>query len=158
MIATLVALLLVAYLPGAILYRLPLWHRDRRSALDAEERVFWHVNLSIAWSLTVVLALAAAGQYRFEWLLAINGTVAAAMLLIARGRLAYRGKATHPTWTIVLPVCLIVLGVWRFWPASEYIIGGKDPGVYVNEGVQIAQRGTLAVSYTHLTLPTSDLV
>ncbi len=146
MIATLVALLLVAYLPGAILYRLPLWHRERRCALDIEERVFWHVNLSIAWSLTVVLALAAAGLYRFEWLLAVNGAVVTAMILIARGRLAYRSQATRPTWTVVLPLCLIVLGVWRFWPASEYIIGGKDPGVYVNEGVQIAQRGTLVIA------------
>ena len=146
MIATLVALLLVAYLPGAVLYRLPLWQRECRSALDAEERVFWHVNLSIAWSLTVVLTLAAAGVYRFEWLLYVNAGLVAALMLIARWHLAYRGTATRSTWTIVLPLCLIALGLWRFWPASEYIIGGKDPGVYVNEGVQIAQRGTLVIA------------
>ena len=35
-------------------------------------------------------------------------------------------------------------GTWRFFPPSEYIIGGKDPGVYLNEGVQIAQRGALS--------------
>jgi len=146
MIATLVALLLVAYLPGAIIYRLPLWNRDRRGALDAEERVFWHVNLSIAWSLTMVLALAAMGWYRFELLLIVNAGLVAALVLIARGRLAYRGSAARPTWTIVLPIGLIALGLWRFWPVSEYIIGGKDPGVYVNEGVQIAQRGTLVIT------------
>ena len=64
MSATLVALVqgaVVAYLPGAALFRLPYWQRDKRAALDAEERVFWHVHLSLAWSLTVVLALAALG-------------------------------------------------------------------------------------------------
>ena len=36
-----------------------------------------------------------------------------------------------------------LLGLWRFFPSSEYIIGGKDPGTYMNEGIQIAQRGAL---------------
>ena len=40
----------------------------------------------------------------------------------------------------------MLLGVWRFFPPSEYIIGGKDPGVYMNEGIQIAQRGALVVA------------
>ena len=68
--AALVALLqiaLVGYLPGAALYRLPFWRRDRRAALDAEERVFWHVHLSLAWSLSLVLALAAIGEYTFNF-------------------------------------------------------------------------------------------
>ncbi len=145
MIATVVAFVLVAYLPGAALYRLPWWHRDRRAALDAEERVFWHVSLSITWSLSVVLALAALERYRFELLLMINAGIVAASLLAARRRLTYAGQASRPSWTVVMPICLIVLGLWRFWPVSEYIIGGKDPGAYISEGIQIAQRGTLVI-------------
>src|SRR5207244_3216770 len=34
---------------------------------------------------------------------------------------------------------------WRFFPPSEYVIGGKDPGVYLNSGIQIAQRGALVI-------------
>ena len=30
-------------------------------------------------------------------------------------------------------------------PPAEYIVGGRDPGVYMNEGIQIAQRGTLVI-------------
>ena len=30
-------------------------------------------------------------------------------------------------------------------PSAEYVIGGRDPGVYLNEGIQIAQRGSLIV-------------
>lgn len=149
MFATVVALLqlaLVIYLPGAALYRLPLWQRDRRASLDAEERVFWHISLSVAWTLTMVLALAAVGWYRFNLLLGINAAFALAMFAIGGGRLKYGGTAKPPSWTVVLPVALVILGCWRFFPVSEYIIGGKDPGVYVNEGIQIAQRGTLVIT------------
>jgi uncharacterized membrane protein len=59
MILTAVAALVVAYLPGAVLFRLPVADRDRRAALPAEERLFWHVVISLAVSLTVALVLAA---------------------------------------------------------------------------------------------------
>jgi hypothetical protein len=40
---------------------------------------------------------------------------------------------------------LVALGAWLFFPSSEYVMGGKDPGTYMNEGIQIAQRGSLAI-------------
>src|SRR5689334_4266251 len=58
MIPLSVSALLVAYVPGALLYRLPVARRARRAALDVEERAFWHVILSLAWSLGLVLAMA----------------------------------------------------------------------------------------------------
>ncbi len=137
---------LLAYLPGAALFRLPFWRREARAALDAEERVFWHVHISLAWSLSVVLALAALGKYRFDLLLAINAMLAVVMLLVSGRRLTYAGTAKRLSWTTVLPVGLVLLGLWRFFPVSEYIIGGKDPGAYVSEGIQIAQRGTLVIT------------
>lgn len=140
-----IAALLVGYLPGAVLYRLPVAQRERRARLAAEERVFWHVVLSAAWSLGVVLLLAALERYRFERLLVINLALCVLLLVISRGRILYRGTASRPSWTIVLPIVLVLLGLWRFFPASEYIIGGKDPGTYINEGIQIAQRGTLTI-------------
>src|SRR5688572_9949185 len=146
MTATLLQLALVAYVPGAALFRLPFWRRDRRAALDAEERVFWHVHLSVAWSLSVVLSLAALGEYRFNLLLGINAAFTLVLLLVGGRRLKYDASAKRPSWTMVLPIGLIILGLWRFFPVSEYVMGGKDPGVYVNEGIQIAQRGTLAIT------------
>ena len=44
------------------------------------------------------------------------------------------------------PLALVALTLWVFPPPSEYIIGGKDPGVYLNAGVQIAQRGNLIIT------------
>ena len=139
------AALLVAYAPGALLYRLPFANRARRAALDAEERVFWHVILSVAWSLAVVLALASFGAYRFERLLIANAILSGAVVLAGRGGLIYRGEAKSIRWTVVLPLALVVIGLVRFQPTSEYIIGGKDPGTYINEGIQIAQRGSIVI-------------
>ncbi len=145
MLATLGAALLLFYLPGAVLFRLPIGARDRRAALDAGERGYWHLVLSVAWSISLTLALAALDRYRFSTLLAINGGLVLVALLAWRGRLRYGAAAAPLGWTIALPIALLALGLWRFFPVSEYVIGGKDPGVYINEGIQIAQRGSLVI-------------
>lgn len=139
-------LLLVAWLPGAVLFHLPLWHRDRRAALDADERLFWHVVLSVSWSLTMVLVLAALERYQFRTLVWCNAGLTAGGVVLFRGGLRYGTAARRLGWPAVLPLVLVALAAWRFVPVSEYVIGGKDPGVYINEGIQIAQRGTLAIT------------
>ena len=140
----LVWLLLVAWLPAAVAFRWPCAGRDQRSALAAEERVFWAVVLSVTWSVIVVMALASVGEYRFERLLIVNGVVSAVPALVWRGRLRY-GNARPPSYTALVPAAIVAFGAWSFLPPSEFVIGGKDPGVYVNEGVQIAQRGGLII-------------
>jgi len=140
------AALLLGYLPGALLYRLPLCRRDTRAGLAPEERVFWHVVLSVSWTLTAVLVLAALDLYRFDRLLWLSAGLVTTLVVSARGHLLYRRSARRITWTAVLPLVLIALALWRFFPVSEYIIGGRDPGVYINEGVQISQRGSLVVT------------
>ena len=133
----------LAYLPGAVIFRLPIADRNKRAALAAEERVFWQIVISIAWTLSVVLAMAAVGVYRYERLLAINLGLTIVLLLIARGGLLWRGTQAKVTIAVLVPLTLFGLGVWRFFPAAEYIIGGKDPGVYVNDGFAIARSGSL---------------
>ena len=50
-----------------------------------------------------------------------------------------RGRRSYPAG-------IIALGLWTFPPPAEYVLGGKDPGVYMNEGIQIAQRGGLVIA------------
>ena len=88
--------------------------------------------------------LAAANRYSFQRL--ILADLAIAFVAAAAGTVpaaAWRPVRRGRAWAPLAAVALVVLGCWRFFPPSEYIIGGKDPGVYVNEGIQIAQRGTL---------------
>ncbi|MFL6279768.1 MAG: hypothetical protein ACJ731_06640 [Vicinamibacterales bacterium] len=136
---------IVGWLPGAVIFRLPWLDRDKRAALAAEERAFWAVILSLAVSLSIVLALAALHRYSLARLLIANLSVSGLCAAVARGRLRLGPAAVPISPAAVVPLILIVLGVARFFPPAEYIIGGKDPGVYLNEGVQIAQRGAIVV-------------
>jgi 4-amino-4-deoxy-L-arabinose transferase-like glycosyltransferase len=139
----LLLLAVIAWLPGALLFRMPLLSRDRRAALAAEERLFWAIVLSVASSLSIVMALAAAHRYSFRRLVIADVLVSLALAAIARGNLRFGPAARRAGPAALLPLALLALALWRLPPPSEYIIGGKDPGVYLNAGVQIAQRGTL---------------
>ena len=138
-------LLVVGWLPGAVLFRLPFADRDRRAALPAEERAYWTIVLSLATSLSLLLALAALHRYSLTRLVIADLLIAGALAVLSRFNLRLGPTAPGPGLAVCLPLALALLGAWRFVPASEYIIGGKDPGVYVNSGIQIAQRGALVV-------------
>ena len=141
--AALLQLIVVAWLPGAAVFRLPFGSRDRRAALPAEERLFWCIAISVAASIAIVLALAAVHRYSFQRLLIADAAIAAGLAVASRFKLRLGPAARRAGLAAAIPLALAVLGAWRFLPPSEYLIGGKDPGVYVNAGVQIAQRGTL---------------
>ena len=136
---------IVGWLPGAVLFRLPFGDRHRRAALPAEERAYWAVVLSVAIALILVLSMAALHRYSFERLLLAELALSTAMVVAGRFNLRLGATARRAGPAAMIPLALALLAAWRFLPASEYIIGGKDPGVYVNEGVQIAQRGALVV-------------
>ncbi|MYH30046.1 MAG: hypothetical protein F4018_19365 [Acidobacteria bacterium] len=137
--------LLVAYLPGAVLFRCPLSRRALRAGLPAEERLFWAVIISVALSTFTALLLAAAGSYSIERLLWLNGLVALGAAAAARGDLRLGAAAPPPTRTAALPIALLLAAAGMFFlvPPAEYVMGGRDPGVYINEGIQITQRGSL---------------
>ena len=136
-------LLLVAWLVGALVFRIPVLDRERRAALDAEERGFWAVLLGVTVSVSLAFALAVVHRYSFHRLLVADAAIAGTLLLLFRARLRMGGAARRLTVTALLPLALVVLGAIRFFPTAEYVMAGKDPGTYVNEGVQIAQQGTI---------------
>ena len=153
MIQQAAALVLLGYAPGAALYRIPAADRARRERLDAAERVFWGVMLSVTWSLIVALTLAALHRYTLTHVLAVNAALTLAILIYWRAGLRF-GNATPPGATAIAPIALLALVWWLHPPPAEYILGGKDPGVYVNAGIQIAQRGSLiAVDETARSVP-----
>lgn len=146
MLALVLKAVIVAYLPGAVIFRWPGSTRGTRAGLSIDERLFWATIISLVWSLGVVIALAAAGRYTFTSLLGINLAASLAVAAALNRRLRYTEPVDRRLWPLVAPAALIALGVWLYLPASEYIVGGKDPGSYINEGIQIAQRGHLVVN------------
>lgn len=145
MLAAAASLIAIAWVPGAILFRLPLGDRPRRAALLPDERAFWAVVLSVTLTTLVGLGLAAAGAFTFRRVVGIDLALAACLLLVARGHLRYSPSPARMSWTAALPLALAALALWLFFPASEYVMGGKDPGLYVNEGIQIAQHGSMMI-------------
>jgi hypothetical protein len=145
LIKLLIVFLIVGWLPGAVIFRLPIADRDQRASLDAEERLFWAVIISAVVSLSIALGLAAAHWYSFERLLAADVLISLVAAAVGRRGLGLGAKARRPSLGALLPLSLVLLGLWRFFPPAEYVIGGKDPGVYMNEGIQIAQRGSIVV-------------
>ncbi len=141
------AVLLLAYLPGAVLFRLPLGSRESRAALPAEERLFWAIVVSLIVSSIAALALAAGGWYTFERVLWIDAGIALLPAAIVRSRLRLGASTAPLSATALLPVLLLTLGIWVIFrvPPAEYIMGGRDPGIYMTEGIRIAQRGGVVV-------------
>ena len=103
-------LAVVAWLPGAALFRLPSLDRERRAALDAEERAFWAVMLSLAISLSIVLALGSAPRYTFDRLL-LADRVSPPRLWPQRVDVSAFGSRTarRMSRTVLVPALLIVL-------------------------------------------------
>ena len=141
MLNTIASLIAIAYLPGAVIFRLPIADRPKRAALPAEERLFWSVIISIIVTTTVAFVLAAMSAYSLAALVWCNVALAAALALASLGNLRLGATAPWPNWTAVLPAVLVAAGVWMYFaaPAAEYVLGGRDPGVYMSEGIQIAQ-------------------
>ena len=146
--STALSALLIAYIPGAVIFRIPVAQRERRAGLTVEERIFWHVILSLVLTSVVGLALAAAGWYRFERLLLINAALSTVLIGLTRSRLRLPDAAAPLGWSAAVAAGLVALSASLVFsvPPAEYVMGGKDPGTYFNEGIQIAQRGTLTVN------------
>lgn len=139
---------LLAWLPGALIFRAPIAGRATRASLAAEERLFWAVLVSLLLSTSIALGLSIVNQYSFSRVVWADAGVAAAVLLAFRHHLRLGPTAPAPTLTALLPAVLVGAGLWVNFlvPPAEYIMGGRDPGVYMTEGIRLAQRGGLTVT------------
>src|SRR5688572_17452985 len=99
MLSTIASLLAIAYLPGAIVFRLPIADRAKRAALPAEERLFWAVIISILVTTTLAFTLAAMSVYSLRMLVWCNVAVAAALSLGSLGDLRLGATTRRLGWT-----------------------------------------------------------
>ena len=63
--------------------------------------------------------------------------------VLLRRRLALRAGRSSLDEAIPA-VALLVFGLVFYFPPFQYVLGGKDPGVYVNAGFHLARHGNLA--------------
>jgi hypothetical protein len=102
-------LLAIAYLPGAMVFRLPVLDRSKRAALPAEERLFWAVVISVIISSTIAFALAGLGAYTLGRLVTLNVVLTIALAAASAGNLrlgpACRRTVAHALFALRLDIC-----------------------------------------------------
>jgi hypothetical protein len=129
-------------LPGLVF--LALLRRDEREGLPLDEALFLTAAVSIAWSAWLALLLAELGRFSLVTAGLVTTAVAACAALVARARLAWpfarpRGGAE------VLPAAAVLLVAFALQARpTEYLVGGRDPGVYVAAMGVIGRTGGIA--------------
>jgi hypothetical protein len=153
MLITIASLIAIAYLPGAVIFRLPLADRSKRAALPAEERLFWGTMLSVIVTMTVAFALAAIDGYSLSRLVWSNVVMATALALASRGNLRLGHAAPPLRRSAAIPAGLIALGAWMYFaaPAAEYVVGGEIPGA-IGQGIQM-RKAVAGAKDTLATVP-----
>jgi dolichyl-phosphate-mannose-protein mannosyltransferase len=94
----------------------------------------------------LAIAIAVAGWFSLANLTAVVFLYSIALTLVFRRRICripYSEKFIDSSLVILLLIA-IAAGVLYFRP-FEHILGGRDPGVYVNTGVNIANTGALKI-------------
>jgi hypothetical protein len=103
MLVTIASLIAIGWLPGAIIFRLPVADRAKRAALPAEERLFWAVVISVTTTTTIAFTLAAMGVYSLTALVWCSVGLA---LCLRSCRAAIYGSGlgcARPNWSAVIP-------------------------------------------------------
>ncbi len=134
MLINLLAVPLLFLLPGFAIARLIA--RDRGPA-------FWLVSILFSIPVTSIAGFALA---RFGWfsLPAVSGvvTVISACLLIFQQKSDFRFDSFLNKRTVLVLV-LVSGGLFVYFaPPFEYFFGGRDPGIYVMNGIRIARTGS----------------
>jgi hypothetical protein len=137
--ATLASLAIVL-LPGLVF--LALRARDEDDALD--ESAFLAVAVSVAASSWVALVLAEAGRFSLVTaglLIAAGCTVA-----LALGRRRVHAPLSRPRSAaeVVPALCVLAVSLVLHARPTEYLVGGRDPGVYVAAMGLIGRTGGIA--------------
>ena len=148
--------LILFLVPGALW--LALLRREDRAALAKDEAAFLVLAVSVASSAWVGLLLAEAGVFSLITAAGVVFGACSAILALGRRRASVPwhglGAAPHAWGTLAIAVLCIAL----YARPGEYLLGGRDPGIYVAAMGTIARTGgILYVDPAVLSIPADDL-
>jgi hypothetical protein len=140
-VTAMLAGLCIFFVPGLVL--VALIRAEDRAALALDEKLFLVVAASVCAASWLALVLAETG--RFSLRTAGLLLFAASLLALALGRRRLARHAGPARWRTLLPA-LAVLAVSLFFHArpGEYLMGGRDPGVYIGAMALIGRTGGVA--------------
>jgi hypothetical protein len=137
--------------PLALLAGWFIWTRLPAGAHEADdllERLFAAVLCAVFGTGLSALILAEVGMLRP---LTLAGVLSVLALVFWRLPKAAGAPATASSSHIVAFLATATLAAATVWPASEDLLGGRDPGVYANEASWLAREGSLRVRVRSLT-------
>lgn len=134
---------LILFVPGNLLYNLSFKENKK---VDLAETVFIQILISILISGLVGLFLAIVGIFSLFSLITILLSFSIAIILKFNCFIrikSYRKNEERFQAFVLLGIILISIAL--FFHPFESIIGGRDPGVYINSGVNIAKTGSITI-------------
>jgi hypothetical protein len=137
---TFVATLAIFFLPGLIL--VGALGGEGRARPSFVEQLYLTLAGSLLVSGAVSLVLAEIGRFSPVATAAIVTVGAGLALVLLRRRLSFRKGETSAA-ELLVAAALVAFSVVVYFPPFEHILGGRDPGVYVNAGFHLAREGRL---------------
>ena len=121
---------------------------SRRSFVDdlaPGEIVFISLSIGLYFASWLLITLAEIGRLRLGWVLGLTIIFCAMVIIVTLIRQKPFGAspffaATSRSWLTLLPFA-IAIAILPFYRPFEYILGGRDPGVYVNAGIMMSKTG-----------------
>jgi hypothetical protein len=142
----LIAIPLLFFVPGGITLLILKEKYHRQTPLPLSETLFLQVLISVLLSSLFGLALAVSGFFSLVNLAILLAWYSIALAMIFRPsfriRLPDRPKLNRGAAAMII---IVVVAGFLFIQPFEYIIGGWDPGVYMNTGINIAKTGSIII-------------
>jgi hypothetical protein len=142
--ATALATFAIFFLPGLVV--VAAFSGAKRVALRLTEQLYLAIASSLLVSGWVSFFLAEVGRFspaRTALVVGIGSAIAIVACRAGAVRLSLRpgpvGRAELLVAAAVLAFAVIV-----YFPPFEHVLGGRDPGIYVNAGFHLARDGKLA--------------
>jgi hypothetical protein len=148
---------LVLFLAPGVLW-LALLRREDRAALAKDEAAFLALAIGVASSAWVGFVLAEAGLFSLVTAALVVGGACAVILVLGRRRASapWRGLAAAPHAGATVAVAVLCFALYA--RPGEYLLGGRDPGIYVAAMGSIARTGGITyVDPAVLSIPAEDL-
>jgi 4-amino-4-deoxy-L-arabinose transferase-like glycosyltransferase len=143
LIKALISIPLILFLPGYLLYQVFI---AEKIELRFIEKIYLQMSGSILVSGLIGLLLADAGLFSLIHLL-ISILVVCCIIwwkLNFKVSVKFNTKININVYEIGL-ILILILAVSLFFHPNPWILGGRDQGVYINTGVNIANTGSILI-------------
>jgi hypothetical protein len=137
---TFVATLAIFFLPGLLL--VGALGGEGRARPTHVEQLYLTLAGSLLVSGLISLVLAEIGWFSPAATAGVAGVGAGLVLLRFRRHLSFQMGETRAA-ELLVAAALVGFSVVVYFPPFEHIVGGRDPGVYVNAGIHLAREGRL---------------